>query len=159
MTEYYRRGLCICTYGDHFCVRVAFHSGMGFNMGEDCCERVGCDWASPFESAVSQQKVRTSLYSIIIMSVYWTVCSPFRLSGDPPIWLCICLSVYLPVRLIFCHSSVCMPDSSPITNYQSWILHADVTKSYPIQCNPIDCMSDHWSATIPIPPRHLVLSN
>ena len=32
---------------------------MGFNMGEDCCERVGCDWASPMEVATSQQKVRT----------------------------------------------------------------------------------------------------
>ena len=28
-------------------------------MGEDCCERVGCDWASPMEVATSQQKVRT----------------------------------------------------------------------------------------------------
>jgi hypothetical protein len=32
-------------------------SGMGFNMGEDCCEKVGCDWASPFESTTTAQKV------------------------------------------------------------------------------------------------------
>ena len=35
---------------------------MGFNMGEDCCERVGCDWASPMEVATSQQKVRPFSY-------------------------------------------------------------------------------------------------
>ena len=36
--------------------------GMAFNMGEDVCERMGCDWASPFESTISQQKVTDSLH-------------------------------------------------------------------------------------------------
>jgi hypothetical protein len=36
-------------------------AGMAFNMGEDVCERMGCDWASPFESTISQQKVSLSV--------------------------------------------------------------------------------------------------
>ena len=35
----------------------SFYLGMGFNMGEDCCEKVGCEWASPFESTTTAQKV------------------------------------------------------------------------------------------------------
>jgi hypothetical protein len=33
-----------------------------FNMGEDCCEKIGCDFASPFESMTNAQKMEPKVY-------------------------------------------------------------------------------------------------
>eukprot|EP00596_Hydrurales_sp_CCMP1899_P008312 CAMPEP_0119042730 /NCGR_PEP_ID=MMETSP1177-20130426/16114_1 /TAXON_ID=2985 /ORGANISM="Ochromonas sp, Strain CCMP1899" /LENGTH=664 /DNA_ID=CAMNT_0007009715 /DNA_START=325 /DNA_END=2319 /DNA_ORIENTATION=+ len=42
--------------------RVSHDNAHTFDIGENCCERVGCDWASPSESMTNAQKMEPKVY-------------------------------------------------------------------------------------------------
>lgn len=98
---------------------------MAFNMGEDVCERMGCDWASPFESTISQQKVIASQLHLSAM------CDPRH---APPTLQrscgVLCWSILITLKGLFYHlfPTLLLTHNSCLHSFSS--LHTRLSPSF-----------------------------
>ena len=113
--------------------------GMAFNMGEDVCERMGCDWASPFESTISQQKVIASQLHLSAM------CDPRH---APPTLQrscgVLCWSILITLKGLFYHlfPTLLLTHNSCLHSFSS--LHSRLSLSF-----SFSFLRTHFSPSLP----------